>query len=115
MKSNNLEEIESWIETVNKDKDPQSGPYWACDYGLKLDFDGPLVRVNSRFYTVRRKDKKTWEGEVQILLLYTELARKAFKADTKEKLRELVEEYIDTVANTLSAFSKKTIKANESI
>lgn len=40
----------SWQEKVNDKKEIYDEPKWSWDCGFKLDFDGSLLSINSRFY-----------------------------------------------------------------
>lgn len=79
------------IDKFNEDKYIYSEPFWGTDCGLKVDFDGPLVHVESRFYF---KGEGKYTGGVRINLLQTLVAEKDFVADSLEELRPLVEEYV---------------------
>lgn len=43
------EQFYKWVDEANKDKDEYGEPYWGTDCHFKLDYDGPLVTVSSRF------------------------------------------------------------------
>ena len=67
---------------------------WEWDCGLKLDFDGSLLSINSRFYQPNKNKGGWWEGNLSIILFGETILTKAFKENTLEQLRTSVEKYI---------------------
>ena len=41
-------EAHRWVDEVNKNK-YDDGPLWGWDCGFKLDYDGEIIKVSSRF------------------------------------------------------------------
>jgi hypothetical protein len=63
---------------MNEGKQENCEPLWDFDCGFKLDFDGPLVKVSSRFYPPKSFDSKIWDGSVQIYMGNTDLCLREF-------------------------------------
>lgn len=85
----------AWQENANLKKQAYDEPKWSWDCGFKLDFDGSLLRVSSRFYPPHKNSSNKWEGELSFLLFDQEIVNKQFKCDTVDQLREEVEGFVD--------------------
>lgn len=100
-----FEEAEEWSAAANKGKAEGEQPRWRFDCGFKLDFDGPLLRVTSRFYPPKTRYGPKWNGAASIFLLDEEVLRREFEHDTLEGLRWAVECYVQGVtARLMSVF-----------
>lgn len=97
------EEANSWADEVNKDKS-SSEPRWSFDCGFKLDFDGPILKVSSRFYPPKSHYGPKWHGTVAILFRGNEILSKEFEEDTLELLKVKVETYVNTLCKSLGKF-----------
>lgn len=95
------EEARAWEEKVNADKE-YGEPKWRWDCGFKLDFDGPLVDVSSRFYPPKTHYGSKWNGTVDVRVMGEEVSRKDFEEDTLEDLRKAVEAYAQEQASRLA-------------
>lgn len=84
--------IETKLNTGKYENDPQ--PQWKFDCGFKLDYDGELVRVSSRFYPPKTHYGPTWDGSVSIYFLQNKICSKKFDCETLEELHTQVEEYM---------------------
>lgn len=80
-------------------------PLWRFDCGFKLDFDGSLIRVSSRFYPPRTHGGSKWDGTVDIILFGNHMTEKKFETNTLKELKLEVDKYIESIVNKL-----KTIK-----
>lgn len=94
------EEARSIQEKFNEGKE-YGEPKWEFDCGFKLDFDGPLVRVSSRFYPPKTHYGSTWDGTVTIFILDKEVEEKKFDCPTLDELKTQVEEYVKSFAAKL--------------
>lgn len=78
-----------WEKIVNE---PLAGygPKWKFACGFKLDFDGPLIQVSSRFYPPHPHDPN-WTGVASLILgSNTTIAEKYFDCETRiELVREV--------------------------
>lgn len=72
-------------------------PKWRFDCGFKLDFDGGLVRISSRFYPPKSHSGKTWNGSVSVYMGEVELIEKDFDCETLEELTAQVEAYVRSI------------------
>lgn len=99
---NSYEEADEWTDEANKDKEYQ--PLWRFDCGFKLDFDGPLISVESRFYPPKSHYGPKWDGSTRISLLDRKIEEKEFECDSLDELRESVEEYVNGFVEKLQLF-----------
>ena len=86
----NWDDANNWIDKANENQDYQC-PEWSFDCGFKLDFDGPILSLSSRFYPPKTHYGPMWDGDVTIYLFGEEISRKPFKANTIDELKELLE------------------------
>lgn len=92
------------METILNDGEENSSSYptWMFDCGFKLDYDGPLVSINSRFYPNNTKDNKiNWNGTVTCFLAKG-MVEKTFEASDLDELKARVDEYIKSVNKILN-------------
>jgi len=90
----NWENALAWAVMANCEKDETVfQPRWEWDVNFKLDYDGPLGMVYSRFYPPHKNEGSWWEGTLTILFFEEKLFEKEFKCDTLEELRVQVEEF----------------------
>ena len=99
----NWENAKVWQEKANQKKEIFDEPKWEWDCNFKLDFDGSLLRISSRFYPPHKNAVNCWEGAVLVNFLGEELLRKEFKCDTLEELRTEVEKFTKHYAGAIKA------------
>jgi hypothetical protein len=92
---------EEWSKEANGDRDQFSSPMWSWDCGFKLDFDGPLLRINSRFYPPKTHYGPTWDGNVSVMIGGEIIEKKAFDCTSLDELRNQVEAYIESVKSRI--------------
>lgn len=100
------DEANAWQAKANEEKDEFTEPLWNFDCGFKLDFDGPILSVNSRFYPPTTHGGATWNGSVTVTLVGKDIEEKKFDCKTLDELRAQVELYIDSLKKQLSLFKK---------
>jgi len=83
---------------LNKDK---ITPKWEFDCGFKLDCDGPIVEVSSRFYPPTTHGGSTWDGYVHIYFFGEEIEKKKFDCLSLEELQIQVGQYINNIADKI--------------
>lgn len=84
-----------WAEAANDGKDKDfAEPNWSWDCGLKLDFDGGLLRVSSRFYQV---NDDIYDGSVSFLIGDDTIFKREFSSRHIDVLRNDVERYCRAV------------------
>lgn len=95
-----------WEANANEKKQIHNEPKWKWDRGFKLDFDGSLLSISSRFYPPHKNSGNWWEGDVQVYFLGDEILRKEFKTNTLDELKTAVEKftkhYADAIKSRLS-------------
>lgn len=91
----------AWQNRANEHKDIYDEPKWNWDCGFKLDFDGSLLRVSSRFYPPHKNKGNWWEGAVTVVFLDEEIMRKEFKCDTLDELKDEVEKFKNHYAKAI--------------
>jgi hypothetical protein len=84
------DKAKKWADKANQ----EHGPQWEWDCGYKLDYDGPIFRVSSRFYPPKSHYGETWDGTVTIYYYGEEIAKKEFDCQSLEQLKTEVEEYV---------------------
>ena len=99
---------EIWQEKANLEKEDYD-PAWSWDCGFKLDFDGSLVRVSSRFYPPHKNSSGIWEGKVTIRLLDEILIEKELKNSDLNYLKTETENFVNDYKSALK-LAIKTIK-----
>lgn len=97
----NWKEAEAWEEKANAKKQIFNEPKWKWDCNFKLDFDGALLRISSRFYPPHKNAGDWWEGTVSVLFLDEKLIEKEFKCDTLDQLKTEVEKFVKHYANAI--------------
>lgn len=98
----NWDEAKAIEEKFNEGKDWERGEYksqpvWSFDCGFKLDFDGPLIDVSSRFYPPKSHYGLTWDGTVSIRIEGKDIKEKKFDCPTLDQLKNEVEAYINDI------------------
>lgn len=87
-------QAQAWETTANEDKEEFMEPQWKFDCGFKLDFDGPLVSVSSRFYPPKSHYGESWDGTVTIRVLTDEVLHAEFECDTLDELKDQAESFV---------------------
>lgn len=103
MKEMTWEYAEDWQKKANNKKEYFTEPKWSFDCGFKLDFDGGILTVESRFYPPHKNISGLWEGNLNISILGKNLVSKEFKNDDLDKLKEDVESYIKHYSGIVKA------------
>ena len=91
---------------IEKDDAEFGALRWSFDCGFKLDYDGALVRISSRFYPPKTHYGSTWDGTVSVYFLGEKVSRKKFDCQTLDELKSQVEAYIKSITNNLKAALK---------
>ena len=93
-------EHHAWIDRANLEKEYYE-PRWRGGCNCKTDFDGPLIRVSSRFYPPMGHCGPGWDGTIHIWFLEDEIIEKKIEADSFEDLVKQTEEFVDGVKEKL--------------
>lgn len=97
----NYDEANAWADKANDERDKFTNPIWSFDCGFKLDFDGPILSVESRFYPPKTHYGPKWDGNTRINLLGKKITEKYFEAVTLDDLKTQVESYVKEQVRTL--------------
>lgn len=91
-------------EKLNENIDEDTiQPKWNWDCNFKLDYDGPLLNVSSRFYPpIKQYGEEGWDGTVYVSLLDKQVGTKQFNCKTLEELQKQVNEYIKSIHEKIS-------------
>jgi|GEM_PF-2564200 hypothetical protein len=84
-------------------------PRWRFNCGFKLDFDGPILDVNSRFYPPKNHYGRTWDGRVTIVFMGQDVASKEFDCATLQELHSQVESYLKEIADKIKAIFQEKV------
>jgi len=93
-------------ENLNLNKQEFGEPLWKFDCGFKLDFDGSLLRVSSRFYPPKTSYGATWDGSVTISIMGKDIEEKKFDCKTLDELKNQVECYVNSFSEKLRSLLK---------
>lgn len=85
------DEANIWAAKANKD---DGTIQWRWDCGFKLDYDGEIVGVSSRFYPPTTHYGATWDGTVTITIMGKDWIKKEFDCNSLDELKEQVEKFI---------------------
>lgn len=96
------DDANAWQANANEDSDEFAQPMWNFDCGFKLDFDGPILSVNSRFYPPTTHAGPTWDGNVTVILMGKEIEERHFDCQSLDDLKIQVEEYVDGIVRRLT-------------
>lgn len=86
---------------TKEDDDWSERPRWDFDCGFKLDFDGPILSVNSRFYPPANHYGPTWDGHVGVMFMGNAIFKKEFDCPTLQELHSQVEAYLKEIADKI--------------
>lgn len=92
----NWDQANKIIEKLNAGKG-SGDPQWSFDCGYKLDFDGGLLRISSRFYPPKTHYGSTWDGTVSVYFMEDEVEKNKFDFNTLDELTTEVEKFVKTL------------------
>ena len=95
------DDAHEWEDEVNKDTSKWEVPQWKFDCGFKLDHDGPILSVSSRFYPPKSDYGPRWDGGCEILLMGNTVAQKEFECDSLDELKSQVEAFVSDFIKTV--------------
>lgn len=98
------ETAKKWQEVANKNKQTDE-PRWQFDCGFKLDFDGGLINVTSRFYPPN-PHSPVWDGVIMITIGEKALKDKKITASSLDTLKNEVETYVNDFKSKIECFAK---------
>ena len=70
---------------------------WSWDCGFKLDYDGSVCQINSRFYPPHKSTVEygKYHGDITVILNNKEKHRHTLEAKSLDELRFLAEKHVD--------------------
>ena len=88
---------------------------WSFDCGFKLDFDGGLLNVLSRFYPPHKSDESfgKWHGSISFYLLGEEIHEKKIEADKLDEIAKISEDYVKDKVEKLKPIIKQFFLKNK--
>ncbi len=91
------EAAQNWADAANASKD--EGPQWSWDCFMKLDYDGPLLSMSSRFYPPTKHYGPGWDGTVALMMGEVTIIEKNFQEDDLDILKTKVEMYCKVLSD----------------
>ncbi len=90
------QQIVNKLNQVDDEEDLQSNSAkWSFDCGFKLDFDGGLIIVSSRFYPEKVNETIQWSGNLYIRNCFANLLiQKEIKSESLTDLKVQVDKII---------------------
>ena len=76
---------------------------WSWDCGLKLDYDGDICRISSRFYPPHKVSAEygLYSGTLSVYVFDTKVFDKKFEEKTLDILKTTVEYYVSGLESKL--------------
>lgn len=94
----------AWAEARNATREGK--PQWSWDCGFKLDHDGDIVRISSRFYPPKTHYGAGWDGMVSVYVIDRDCYERRFEHETLEQLAVEVEAFVDDLVKGISGVVK---------
>lgn len=122
MEVKNWKDADAWIVSANNGLDEQidEKPFWYWGPGFKLNYDGNIISISSRFYPPESKHlslsvhfessgETEWTGNVTIYCSINEHyeIKKAFSCKALDDLKLEVESYVHTMNEKFNVFFKQ--------
>ncbi len=87
---------DEWAKQRNDNCEDLTELEWSWDCGLKLDYDGSILKVLSRFYPPHKShaDYGLYHGDVDFYIVGVKIFSKSFEAKTLDVLCNQVETYV---------------------
>jgi hypothetical protein len=95
-----------WQLKANEKKEVHNEPKWSWDCGFKLDFDGSILSISSRFYPPHKNAGDLWEGTLKVYFFDEEILEKEFKSDTLDELKVEVEKFTKDYTSVIKSHFK---------
>lgn len=86
------EAAEEWRKESNLDDNLCQ---WSWDVGLKLDYDGNICTISSRFYPPHKNQAEhaNYSGSISVYVGDDEIHDHRIEAETLDELKKMAEEY----------------------
>ena len=94
-----------WADQANNESEGDwERPEWKWDCGFKLDYDGPILRIHSRFYPPKTHYGATWDGDVDVFVYEKKVHTQSFDCETLEDLKSEVEKFVSGLRTKMESF-----------
>lgn len=97
----NWDDAKAWQGAANKAVEGEQAPKWGFDCGFKLDYDGPLITIESRFYPPKSHYGPMWDGQATLRISGRIVEEKKFDCDSLDELKQQVEAYKDLIQSKI--------------
>lgn len=91
-----------WQEQANEEDNPIK---WSWDCGLKLDYDGDVCRISSRFYPPHKSSAKygKYHGTITVMIGDAKeyIHEHEIEAKTLDELQKLAEDYVTKILDKM--------------
>lgn len=93
-----------WVQQANEGKEEDT-PTWSWDCQYKLDFDGGIFTIASRFSRTNWGGPLhgAWDGTMWVYLLGEEVHEQKFKGKDINEVRDKAEAYVQELANKIKS------------
>ncbi len=98
-----------WEKQANEGGDPIK---WSWDCGLKLDYDGDICRISSRFYPPHKShaDYMKYCGTITVMVFEDDVFELKIEAETLDELKIEVEKCVSGLKMKLKTNIKTILK-----
>ncbi|NCU33112.1 MAG: hypothetical protein EOM23_09330 [Candidatus Moranbacteria bacterium] len=92
----------SWLREVNSDDNLCK---WSWDCGLKLDYDGDICRISSRFYPPHKSSAEygKYSGSISVYIGDDEIYKHEVEASSLDDLKAISEGYVTKIIERITA------------
>lgn len=99
-----------WAENNNDSSNNKCE--WSWDCGLKLDYDGTICSISSRFYPPHKSSEEygMYHGNLTVYVFEEEVFEKKFEEKTLDQLKTSVEYYVAGLEERLNTHIKTMFK-----
>lgn len=98
-----------WADDTNEE---DSSIQWSWDCGFKLDYDGSICSISSRFYPPHKshEDYGKYSGAISVMINDECIKRHEIEADTLDELKLSVEKYVSGILVKINSAIKGVFK-----
>ena len=101
----------AWIKEVNSDDNLCQ---WSWDCGLKLDYDGDICKISSRFYPPHKHpaENSKYSGSISVYIGDDEIHKQEVEAATLDELKTIAERYSAKIIERITTNIKAAFSEN---
>lgn len=95
-----------WQVEINKEDNPIK---WSWDCGLKLDYDGEVCSISSRFYPPHKSSAEygKYHGNIKVMIGDETIHEKKIEESTLDELVNSTEEYVLSITDKIKTKVKE--------